>query len=109
MRLFYREDFGYDYNCLPLDSFEDQLYDELAKNPESRIILHGTKKSAIADRYCDEIMDFPGKGDCGESCIEYTPCNGKNGKCTHLLFGLIDDGEVYELSKNGLKRTHRRD
>ena len=95
----------YDYSCYPLSFFEELLQDKLKDDPKTTMELYGMKKDSSVERYCREVDDYIGKGDCGKHCAEYTPCNGKTGKCKYLEFGLNFDGSIYELSVKGLKKN----
>lgn len=34
--------------------------------------------------YCRAHQEVWEKGDCGKHCCEYSPCNGKSGRCRHM-------------------------
>lgn len=44
---------------------------------------------------------------CGKRCRDYTPCNGKNGRCTELKQVFIGTGKLFTISKGGLVRRKK--
>lgn len=66
---------------------------------EDEILLE-MKRDIGGEMFCSEYKDFVPRGECGNDCEYYDPCNGISGKCRNLENGFVETGKRY-LLKNG--------
>lgn len=50
--------------------------------------------------YCEDLMDWCEKGECGKQCDSYEPRNGKNGCCKHLSYGYEPTDKTRIIKQN---------
>jgi hypothetical protein len=65
------------------------------------LIVEECKRDIGGPMWCQDHGEFVEKGDCGRLCEDYSPCNGKNGRCIHLKNGYMGTGKKYKLFKDG--------
>ena len=99
MRYFTNEE--YSEMVYTLDFFKDMIVDEDLEEIE----LEEMKRDYGGEMWCKENQDFVGEGDCGKWCDYYKPCNGRSGKCRHLVNGFVGTGRYFILNKSGLKEA----
>lgn len=66
---------------------------------EDNIILFEMKRDIGGEMFCDLYKEFV--DELCEGCIDYNPCNGKNGRCRNLKNGFVETGKKFRL-KDGL-------
>lgn len=82
----------------PLSYFEEGI--EAGEGP---FTLHVMKREPGGEMWCNKYREF-GR-ECGKNCCEeYSPCNGKNGRCRFLVNGFTTTGKRIELSNRGVKK-----
>ena len=107
---------------IPKYFFEKGSYDEFChtlKYFEAKIALGEAEEFHLTDAareygngffYCAELNEFgeSGNSDCGKSCWEYKPRNGKSGRCIHSQPTFIEGDRKFKLTKDGLKEIKRK-
>ena len=84
----------------PLEDFEE----ELMEDDSEEIILLELERDKGGSMWCEDYEMNVSKGvDCGTQCPEYSPCNGKNGRCRTLKNGFRITGRKFILTKDGLE------
>ena len=73
----------------PLQHFIDE--------DEDNIILFEMKRDIGGEMWCDIDQLFVDDY-CGNTCNDYNPCNGKNGRCRNLKNGFVETGKKYKLN-----------
>ena len=81
-----------------LEFYKSEIDEDL-----KQIELFEMKRDIGGEMWCDEVHEFVEKWDCGMSCKQYNPCNGKSGRCRNLKNGFITTGRKFILTKSGLK------
>ena len=85
-----------------IDGYMDRIID----GEDEEIELFEMRRDIGGQMWCDEIWDFINKGeDCGIQCPQYSPCNGKSGRCRSLKNGFVKTGKKFILRKSGLKEV----
>lgn len=96
MKYFLNEEYG--EMVYTLDYFKDFIDEDVRE-----IKLEGMKRDCGGEMWCKEFQEFPEWGFCGLGCQKYNPCNGKSGKCRHLVNGFVGTGRKFILTKSVLK------
>ena len=84
-----------------LDYFRSEIDEDLEE-----IKLLEMKRDYGGEMWCKEFQEFPEFAFCGLGCQRYNPCNGKSGKCRHLVNGFVETGKKFILTKLGLKEIN---
>ena len=89
-----------DDGIFTLDAFKMMIGDDIEE-----IELLEMERDYGGEMWCEGKEDFVKKGDCdcGCFCQQYSPCNGKSGRCRSLKNGFIETGREFILTKNGLR------
>ena len=84
----------------PLSTFKGMLED---RDENKEIILEEHIRDVSGEfLWCDEYGDFMDtKESCGKVCEDYSPCNGKSGRCRFLKQGFVGTGRYFTLTKRG--------
>jgi len=99
MKYFMEESLG-DGCVYPLQEFTETLNDI---EDLKEIKLLEMKRDYGGEMWCKKFQEFPEFAFCGLGCQGYNPCNGKSGKCRHLVNGFVETGRKFILTKFGLK------
>lgn len=91
---FYREENS--EICYPLQYFKENL----EENQVLKLELEKREKKPFFF-WCKIEMDFVERG-CSNGCDNYSPCNGKSGRCKNYEIPFEGTGKYFELSKTGL-------
>lgn len=75
----------------------------LTEEEEERMELFEVKREYGGEMWCKRGERFIKKWDCGRTCEDYQPCNGKSGRCRNLENGFIKTGKKFILTKFGLE------
>ena len=89
--------------CYELSYFEDIINDGEA---ESLILESWEKVTGNGLMWCVKNWEPIGSGEgvCGKfECENYSPCNGKSGRCRHLKNTYELNGVKFKLTKDGLE------
>jgi len=93
------------------DGHSEYIYDkkwwmDAAYDQHKPVIVFGQKREVGGDMmWCDVEHDFCLSSEqCGKRCPDYTPCNGKNGRCTELKACFIETGIKYRITEKGSVR-----
>lgn len=54
---------------------------------ESKVFEAKRRKANDEFFYCEDVLEWGEKGECGKFCDCYSPRNGKNGCCKYLSYG----------------------
>jgi len=87
--------------CFTIEDFNDRILDG-----EKKVHLELAKRAYGVDAmWCTIRGETIEKGDndCGNLCSNYSPCNGKSGRCRYLANSFTGTGKFFTLTKNGLK------
>ncbi len=69
--------------CHPIDYFKDEMKDGGILEME---VFEAVKDKSLHHFWCKVIDEVCSKDDdvtCGKDCEDYSPCNGKSGRCRH--------------------------
>lgn len=101
-RLFFYKNGDYE-TCFNLDYFTSRSLDD-----KSTFEIIGAKIQYGSGCYfCSFHGEVGEAGDgCGKSCKEYTPRNGKNGRCKHSNNCYSPEGETY-IIESGILTKHK--
>lgn len=66
------------------------------------LYLIGQKRVTNTWTYCHRGLGGEGEVECGLICSDYSPCNGRSGRCRHLMNGFDDTGRYYVLISGSL-------
>jgi len=83
-----------------LEDFKTTIGDDLKE-----IELLEMKRDYGGEMWCKEFNEFPERCFCGIGCQKYDPCNGRSGKCRHLVNGFVETGREFILTELGLKEA----
>lgn len=87
-----------DESCYPLSFYKEEM-EEFPYIKE--IELTEAKREIGGEMWCDEQAEFV--TECGRDCKDYSPCNGRSGRCRYLKNGYIPSKKKFILNKNRLK------
>ena len=98
MKLYMEENNEYVHG---LDWWKDVAHD--AQKPV--IVMEMKREVGGEGMWCKDNGDFCiSFNDCGLQCPSYTPCNGKNGRCSSLSACYIPTGVIYRITEKGSVR-----
>jgi len=80
-----------------LDYFKSMIDEDLKE-----VKLLEMRRDYGGEMWCKEDQEFIEQGFCGLDCQKYNPCNGKSGKCRHLVNGFVWTGKKFILNKSGI-------
>jgi len=85
----------------PLSWWQDVAHDD-----GKPVVVEGMKREIGGEMmWCKSEGEFVYSNDsCGNQCTEYSPCNGKNGRCRKLTNGYIGTGILYHITEKGSVR-----
>jgi len=86
--------------AFPLSEFQDRILEG-----EKEITLLEMKRDIGGVMFCREIVGLVEKGDCGNICSFYNPCNGVSGRCRHLQNSFVRTGKKFKLTANKTKEV----
>ncbi len=97
----YIDNSGDGERCYALDYFKDELQGGGFEPPPDSFTLAEMKPDIGSGAYwCSEndwTLDNT-RESCGKfNCKDYSPCNGKNGRCRHLKHSMVETGRVFDL------------
>ncbi|MCL4538220.1 MAG: hypothetical protein M1378_01230 [Bacteroidetes bacterium] len=102
-RTFYIDTHEDEGHCYTLDFFKDRITDTEADDHAESFVLEEMMPDIGSGIYwCSKQQDFVDntKESCGKfNCNDYSPCNGKSGRCRHLKNGLTGTGRVFLLEQ----------
>jgi hypothetical protein len=90
--------------------YDQEWWMQTARDTGSPIIVEGTKRERGGDMmWCTSDGNFVYSVDCcGRQCSNYSPCNGKNGRCRKLTQGFVGTGVKYKITeKGGIRKVIR--
>jgi hypothetical protein len=79
---------------------------EQAWDTQKPVIVEGQKREKGGEMmWCSSEHDFCISSEqCGKQCPDYSPCNGKSGRCTELKACFIGTGIMYRITEKGSVR-----
>ena len=89
-----------DDGVFTLNDFKMTIGDDIKE-----IELLEMKREYGGEMWCERREDFVESGFCGLGCQQYSPCNGKSGRCRSLKNGFIETGREFILTEFGLKEV----
>lgn len=90
---------GFEEYVWPLSEFIRHI----SEGETDEFILEEEKRDIGGPMWCQESSDFVEPGYCGKMwCEEYSPCNGKSGRCKRLKNGFVGTGRLFRLTRDGL-------
>lgn len=76
----------------------EMIYDECDGIDD--IVIEEMERDYGGPMWCSVELLFV-DNDCGRDCPKYEPCNGKSGKCRHLVNGFKPTGREFRLDIDG--------
>ncbi|MFZ4437650.1 MAG: hypothetical protein ACOYOS_04425 [Syntrophales bacterium] len=88
--------------------YHKQWWQDVAYDRQKPVIVYGQKREKGGEKmWCAINRDFClSSEECGTDCPDYSPCNGRNGRCCELKACFTPTGIRYLITEKGSVRIY---